>query len=109
MLQYLITLGHILFVIFMLITPFVSNSPAILFIHFQIVIFLLAKWTIKEWECGFTMLEYRLRNIKPQDSVLYKILHPVTDIHNYPYNGGIIILTLVLGMLSYYRSEMLAR
>ncbi len=105
----LVRLGHIGFVLFMLLAPFLSDNPEIFLLHAQLALFLFLKWTFKEWECGFTMVEYRLRGIKKEESFMYSLLHPLVDVHEYQMNLLMYFLCISLGMYSYYRFEMYRR
>jgi hypothetical protein len=104
-----IRIGHILFAIFMVLAPFMATSPETLILHSQLVLFLALKWIIKEWECGFTLVEHKLRKIEKKECVMYNILNPLVDIHSYPNHGMIIMLTFVLGIISFARYELITK
>lgn len=93
----------------MVLAPFFANDVETLTLHSQLVLFLFLKWSIREWECGFTMMEYRLRGCKKEDTFLHSILGPVVDVYDYDYHRYIIPITLMLGIISYYRGELIWR
>ena len=103
LMKWVLRVGHIAFAFFMLLAPFLSNNPETLLLHAQLALFLFMKWTFKEWECGFTMVEYRLRGIKREESFMYSLLHPIVDIHEYQMTLILYVLCITLGMYSYYR------
>lgn len=102
MIKNLCNIGHILFIIFMILTPFISNDPSLLVLHFQLVIFLVIKWiTYPYWPCGFLLVEQKIRNIPKKDCLMNHILSPITEIFDYPYHEAIIIITIILGICAY--------
>ncbi len=101
MLFYLIKVIHFVFVSFMILTPFLTISETYLLLHAQLSLLLVMKWLIRSWECGFTILEYKLRGIKKEESFLYSVMNPLFRIEDKALNILSFFVTVILGSYSF--------
>lgn len=81
---YLIIILHFVFVLFVVLTPFVGNNY-FLILHAIIVPFMMAHWCTNDNNCALTMMEKKLRfNLygeepDPNDCFTYNLIAPVYD------------------------------
>lgn len=110
MLQYIllkfITLIHIMFVLFIVVTPF-TNSTYLLFLHFIFVPFMLLHWMLNNNTCILTVIEKKLRKeiygeTKDDDCITCKLIEPVYDFRNNYQTFSTIIysITILLWLIS---------
>lgn len=59
-LLYLITIIHILFILFLILAPFSQNN-LILFLHFITIPFLLLHWILNDDTCAISLIETHIR------------------------------------------------
>ena len=92
----LIFVAHLLFILFIVVAPFMDN-PLIHILHVTAVITLLVHWFLSSDVCCLSLLESKLRNIEYTDSFINKIVSPV-----YQMNGSteIYIGVILLGLIS---------
>ena len=103
----LIALLHIIFVIFVVVTPFL-NSNYFLFIHLIFIPFLILHWACNDNTCVLTIVERKLRKqmsgdkYTEDDCVTCKLIEPVYDFRkNYKTFSMIIYtVTIMLWLLS---------
>jgi len=98
----IIKLFHIIFVLFVTVTPFV-NSNYFLFLHTIFVPFLILHWICNDNTCVLTILERKLRNQKNDDDcITCKLIEPVYDFRkNYKqFSALIYTVTICLWLLS---------
>ena len=107
----LLRIFHLVFVLFILLAPFLTSNVELLILHYQLVLLMYMKWSIgyQNWKCGFTMAETFIRGIDEDDGFIYNVLKPIVDVEQYEFDGILTIVTLILGIISYYRSEMIMR
>ncbi len=76
---YLINFLHIIFILFVVITPFL-NINFLLGLHFIIVPFVIFHWLLNDNKCGLTLLEMKLRgNDSKESCVTCKLIEPIYD------------------------------
>ena len=102
----IITLLHICFVIFVVVTPFV-DSNYFLFIHMIFIPFLILHWVCNDNTCVLTIIERKARKeiygkVDEEDCITCKLIEPVYDFRkNYkPYSIIIYGLTIMLLLMS---------
>lgn len=102
-----ITLLHVLFVIFVVVTPFV-NSNYFLFIHSIFIPFLILHWICNDNTCVLTIIERKLRkeinktDDVDDDCITCKLIEPVYDFRKNYKTFTILIygITLLLWSIS---------
>lgn len=102
----IITLLHVMFVIFVLITPF-FNSNYFLFIHFIFIPFLILHWICNDNTCVLTVVERKLRKeiykeVDENDCITCKLIEPVYDFRKNHKTFSVIIygITISLWLIS---------
>lgn len=104
----LITLIHILFILFVLAPPFI-NSNYFLLLHIIVIPFLILHWITNDNNCILTILEKNLRNMKSkkdeEDCFMCKLIEPIYDVNkNYSRFSSIIYVTTIgLWIVSMYK------
>lgn len=99
----LITLLHIIFVLFVTITPFVSSNY-FLFIHAIFIPFLIFHWICNDNTCVLTIIERKLRkeiygeNSIEDDCITCKLIEPVYDFRKNYKTFSIIIYTITISL-----------
>lgn len=71
-----ISILHVLFVLWMLLTPFFGGLDQLL-LYCIIVPFLVAHWLLNNDQCALTLLEQWLRGVELHESFIHKIVSPV--------------------------------
>lgn len=103
----IIALLHIIFVIFVVVTPFL-NSNYFLFIHLIFIPFLILHWICNDNTCVLTIVERKLRKqmagneYNDEDCITCKLIEPVYDFRKNYKTFSIIIytITIMLWLLS---------
>jgi hypothetical protein len=81
---YLITILHLIVVLFVVLAPF-SNSNYLLFMHAIIVPFIIMHWVLNNNTCSLTLAEKYIRETtygcetKYEDCFMYKLIAPIYD------------------------------
>ena len=91
---------HIVFVIYMIMFPFLSRDRTCLLHHAFILCFIMFHWLVNSDTCALTELEYWLRSVS-KPSTLQKnqtffgsIISPVYNLENVEMYKATILLTL---------------
>lgn len=102
----LITLLHVILVIFVIVTPF-FNSTYFLFIYAIFIPFLLLHWICNDNTCILTIIERKLRKeiygtYDENDCITCRLIEPVYDFRkNYKtYSVIIYTTTIILWLIS---------
>jgi len=99
----LITLLHVIFVVFVVITPFI-NSNYFLFIHSIFIPFLIFHWICNDNTCILTTIERKLRKeihgdgTTDDDCLTCKLIEPVYDFRKNHRGFSIIIYTITISL-----------
>lgn len=96
----LITLLHVLFVLFVVVTPF-TNSNYFLLIHLIFIPFLLIHWICNDNTCILTIIERKLRKeiygeVDEDDCITCRLIEPVYDFRKNYRTFSIIIYTITI-------------
>ena len=106
----LIVILHFIFILFVVITPFVGNNY-FLILHSIIVPFMMLHWYLNDNTCALTGMEMQLRKKiyneepNPHECFTFKLIAPVYDFNkNYSdFSIFLYIITLSLWFLSLYK------
>ena len=95
---------HILFIIFVILTPFIKNIIwLILVLHIVIIISLIVHWITNQDVCFLTWLECYLKGIPSKDSFIHSLVSPIYKIENDQLKLLSYIITPLLGFISMSR------
>jgi hypothetical protein len=103
---YMIVVLHFLFVMFVVITPFIGNNYFLL-LHAIIIPFIMAHWYTNDNNCALTMMEKKLRkNLygeepDPNDCFTYNLIAPVYDFKKNNSDMSIIIYLVTISLWGY--------
>lgn len=101
-----ITLLHIIFLIFIIITPF-SNSNYFLLVHSIIVPFLLLHWITNNNTCALTAIErfYRRKKYKnkykDEDCFTCRLIEPIYDLNKSENLSNIFLYAITISLGTY--------
>lgn len=106
----LIVILHFIFVLFILLTPFVGNNY-FLILHAIVVPFMMAHWVMNDNNCALTLMEKQLRKTvygkepDPDDCFTYNLIAPVYDFkkNNGDLSVFIYLATIMLWFVTLYR------
>lgn len=106
----LIVLLHLIFVLFIVITPFIGNNY-FLILHAIVVPFMMAHWYMNDNNCALTLMEKRIRTAingsppDPNDCFTYNLIAPVYDFkkNNSDFTIFIYLITIALWSVSLYK------
>ncbi len=97
----IITILHIIFVLFVVVVPFTSSNY-LLMMHAVFIPFLLFHWLLNDNTCALTMLERKLRKeITGKDCdecITCKLIEPVYDFRKNYETFTVIIYTITIGL-----------
>lgn len=111
----LITLAHILLILFVAGVPIFSNDIILLVTHLWIVPFILAHWYLNDNTCAVAVIEKKLRekiygkehDIYHEDCITCKLVEPVYDFNKkmekHNLNNVLCVITISLWLLSVIR------
>ncbi|VBB18475.1 hypothetical protein YASMINEVIRUS_938 [Yasminevirus sp. GU-2018] len=103
---YFIVVLHFVFVLFVVLTPFVGNNY-FLILHAVIVPFMMAHWFTNDNNCALTMMEKKLRkNLygeepDPNECFTYNLIAPVYDFKKNNNDMSLIIYLVTFGLWGY--------
>lgn len=106
----LIVVLHFLFVLFVVLTPFIGNNY-FLILHVIVIPFMMAHWVMNDNNCALTLMEKKIRHQlygeepDPNDCFTYNIIAPVYDFkkNNHEMSHVIYIVTIALWCYSVYK------
>lgn len=103
---------HVYFVLFAVLTPFISNNYLLL-IHCLVVPFMFLHWITNNNTCAITLMEKKLResfhkkkgSVESKDTFSGRLVEPVYDFvkNNKKYESFIYSATLVLIVIAYHK------
>ena len=103
---------HVYFVLFVVLTPFISNNYLLL-IHCLVVPFMFLHWITNNNTCAITLMEKKLREsfhkkkspVESKDTFAGRLVEPVYDFvkNNKKYKSFIYAATLVLIVIAYHK------
>jgi hypothetical protein len=109
----IITLIHILFVLFVVVAPFTSSNY-ILFVHAIFIPFLLVHWVCNDNTCVLTIIERKLRkqlykDYDDDDCITCRLVEPVYDFRKNYKSFTVLIYTVTILLWSISVSKLAYR
>ena len=96
-----IFLGHMCFVAFIVVVPFLKiSSWLLLTLHFVAVLNLVVHWYLNSDVCALTVLESSVRGIPMDQSFMHRIVSPIYDFDGAGLDGFVWFATIALGVVS---------
>lgn len=102
----LIQLIHIIFIAFIVITPFMNNE-LLLMLHIIVIPFMIFHWKLNNDTCALTIIEHYIRlqincNSNVNDCFTYRIVGPVYNFvgNNNDFSFWIYVISIVLWLVS---------
>ena len=71
---------HLLFIIFVVSTPFVTDNPFILLYYCFILFFVMVHWYLNNDTCVLTLIESKLRGKKDSETFMGRLLKPIYNV-----------------------------
>jgi len=75
-----IAILHLLFVIFITTTPFVTDNPFILLYYCFILFFVMLHWYLNNDTCVLTILEAKLRGKRDNETFMGRLIKPIYNV-----------------------------
>lgn len=106
-----ITVLHYLFILFIVLTPFLTNSNYILTLHCYIIPFILLHWALNNNVCILTLIERKIRKelygdkYKEVSCATCRLIDPVFNFKNNYINfeKSLYVVCIVLWSCSFYK------
>jgi hypothetical protein len=98
----IIYLLHILYILFIILTPF-SNSNYFLVLHVITIPFMLLHWILNDDTCALTLIEKQLRrDTNNNNCFTYQLISPIYNFTNnyHTFSKSIYVIVLILWFLS---------
>lgn len=102
MLSILISIIHLLLVLFVVVTPF-SNLPGLLLLNIITCLSLLLHWFLNNNTCSLTIIESYLRGVNSDQTFIHRIVDPVYSISEHSLNKIIWLVTILSLAISSYK------
>lgn len=102
----IIVLVHFVFVVFIVVTPFVGNNY-FLILHAIVVPFMMAHWYLNDNTCALTIMEkeirYRISGSypNPDDCITYNLIAPVYDFKKNNEDASMMIYIITISLWVY--------
>jgi hypothetical protein len=93
---------HMLFVAWVVITPFTNNEP-LLVLHLFVIPFLWFHWWMWDDTCALTLLERGLRGVPSDQSFFHNLVSPVYKIQDAHIRSMSWLLTVVLWLVTLHK------
>jgi len=98
-----VSVFHMLVVVFVIVTPFVTDTPLYLLLHFVTVCSLLIHWYTNSDTCSLSILESKLRGEPRTKTFTHQFVTKIYKIPESDWNNLIYIATPLLGAFSFYK------
>ena len=97
----IISFLHLIFILFVTITPFIIDNPIGLLYYCFILLFLAIHWYTNDDTCVLTLIESKLRGKKSTETFMGKLISPIYKISNIEIH----IFTTFLFLFALYKSK----
>lgn len=98
----LISVLHLALVLFVLVGPWASNKH-FLMLYIMTIPFIHLHWITHSDTCALTLMECKLRGVKPEKSFFHRLVSPVYKFQERDENILVWILTYILWLIAIYR------
>ena len=86
---------HLIFVLYVISLPFVSDSVPLLFLHIALLLCIIVHWLLNNDVCFLTWLEHKMYKDKPiKDLFMQRVVGPVYNVSNKEIKYGAYVLLL---------------
>lgn len=92
---------HLFFVIFVVVTPFITDDTLILLFYCFIVFSVMFHWITNNHGCVLTLIESKLRNKQATQTFMGRLISPVYKISRLEVR----LITLALFIYAFYKSH----
>lgn len=107
---YSIIIFHYIFVLFVILTPFIGNNYFLL-LYVIMIPFMMAHWIANDNNCALTLMEKKLREHlygeepDPDDCFMYNLIAPIYDFRKNNHEFSVLIYgaTISLWLYAAYR------
>lgn len=87
---------HALFVAYLILLPFVSSSPKLLFLHVALLLSITFHWNLNNDVCALTLLEQRMNPEVPKDRLfMQRLVGPFYNVSDRDIRCGTYLLMLI--------------
>jgi hypothetical protein len=86
---------HLLFVLFIIMGPFIFNNRMFLLFYIMISLFTMLHWIVSNDTCALTLMEQFLTGRKSDDTFIGKIVKPIYNISNKQITAIAIFLLII--------------
>lgn len=93
---------HVLFSLWVVITPFTNNEP-MLVLHLFIMPFLWFHWALHDDTCALTLAERYLRGVEAKESFFHNLVSPVYKIQDEQMRSFSWTVSVVLWLITLYK------
>lgn len=90
---------HVLFVLWVVITPFTNNKP-MLVLHLIVMPFLWLHWMLNNDTCALTVAERYLRGVDKSESFFHNLVSPIYVIQDEELRGFCWLCSFVLWLIT---------
>jgi len=94
---------HCFVILFIVLTPFLIDIPAILILHITSAASLLIHWHTNSDVCSLTVLEGYLRGTNRTDTFTHKFIGPLYNINTSDWSTIVHRITYILMFISIYK------
>lgn len=98
-----INVFHILIILFVVSTPFITDITYYLILHVALCVSLLVHWWANNNICGLSVVEAKLRGIEYSDSFTHQFVAPMYDISKTNWSNICYIVTISVMIYSIYK------
>jgi hypothetical protein len=95
----LIWVLHMLFVLWVVITPFTNNEP-LLVLHLMVMPFIWFHWLVNDDTCALTIMERQLRGVHSNDSFFHNLVSPIYKIEDNDIRAASWIISIALWLIT---------
>lgn len=96
---------HTLFVAYLILLPFVSSSPQLLFLHVALLLSITFHWNLNNDVCALTLLEQRMNPEVPKDRLfMQRLVGPFYNVSDRDIRCATYLLMLIT-VVMFYRAN----
>jgi len=92
---------HLLIIIFITVTPFLSSNPLVLIYYCYILFFIMLHWYTNNDTCVLTLIESRLRGKRSNETFMGRLIKPVYNVSSKELH----YLAVGLFLMAFFKSQ----